>query len=158
MTQSQWSGWQCLILESCLLQALDGLPVSICWHWGSGALLGRNSCMRNIFQLHNFTRLLKMASLSSWWWQQRPWSPLQGMQKCCPGNCWLWRQGGTKCVWVSAKFQSLSKTHLELNLSFIKAANSSLRSKVKAWQLCKGVSCCAYFYKPINALKGLLQK
>lgn len=38
---------------------------------------------------------------------------------------------GKKHVWVSSKVQSFSKTHLELDLSFIEAANSFLSSKIR---------------------------
>ena len=38
---------------------------------------------------------------------------------------------GAESVGVASKCQSLSRTHLELNLSLIKAAKSSLRSKIR---------------------------
>lgn len=150
-----------------LMQALAGLPVSICWHPGSG-----NSRMRNISQLHDFTTLLQMAALSSRWWQQRPWSPLQGVQKRL--NRLPWEQLTLEMREGECGYLQHFTLFPKLTVNWISAPSRQPRAPWGAklgrtlcfWatpasaalQLPKGVPCCRYLYELINAPHGLLQR
>lgn len=88
----------------------------------------------------------------------------------CPGNSWLWRQGGLSLCGCLQNFSPFPK----LTLNWISALSGQptapwgarlgkspcfwVNPASEAWQLCKGVPCCMYLSKLINALKGLFAK